>query len=234
MLERWSSGSSSWGAANGCDCSSVSAASSQLLDAEADPSLRSLLGKTALEGLQATHGEARKQRFREQHEAWAHDQGHGAWWQRWTDAVGTDESRMEQQFDNEMEALRGAVNRQATNQGGMRAAQRAELQQLTNLRQQEVLQQRKQHQAEFQRRQQQRLACAEHAHDKTRTATQAAPWSHAMALVWKWGQLSQQAPPVQKLTLIIKATSEQPMKVAAHSSQVRAKSRGEPSVQPAE
>ena len=52
---------------------------------------------------------------------------------------------MEQQFDSEMEALRGAVNRQATNQGGMRMAQRAELQQLTNLRQAEVLQQRKQH-----------------------------------------------------------------------------------------
>ena len=58
------------------------------------------------------------------------------------------------------------MNRQATNQGGMRAAQRAELQQLTNLRQAEVLQQRKQHQAEFQRRQQQRLASAEHAHDQ--------------------------------------------------------------------
>ena len=55
---------------------------------------------------------------------------------------------------------------QATNQGGMRVAQRAELQQLTNLRQTEVLQQRKQHQAEFQRRQQQRLASAEHAHDQ--------------------------------------------------------------------
>ena len=73
---------------------------------------------------------------------------------------------MEQQFDSEMEALRGAVTRQATNQGGMRMAQRAELQQLTNLRQTEVLQQRKQHQAEFQRRQQQRLASAEHAHDQ--------------------------------------------------------------------
>ena len=45
----------------------------------------------------------------------------------------------------------------------MRTERRAELQQLTNLRQAEVLQQRKQHQAEFQRRQQQRLASAEHA-----------------------------------------------------------------------
>ena len=116
--------------------------------------------------LQATQSDAGKQRVREQHEAWAHDQGYGAWWQRWADAVGTDESHMEQQFDSEMEALRGAVNRQATNQGGMREAQRAELQQLTNLRQTEVLQQRKQHQAEFQRRQQQRLASAEHACDQ--------------------------------------------------------------------
>ena len=116
--------------------------------------------------LQANHSEAGKQRVREQHEAWAHDQGYGAWWQRWAEAVGTDESRMEQQFDSEMEALRGAVTRQTTNQGGMRMAQRAELQQLTNLRQTEVLQQRKQHQAEFQRRQQQRLATAEHAHDQ--------------------------------------------------------------------
>ena len=95
--------------------------------------------------LQATHSDAGKQRVREQHEAWAHDQGYGAWWQRWADTVGTDESHMEQQFDSEMEALRGAVTRQATNQGGMRVAQRAELQQLTNLRQAEVLQQRKQH-----------------------------------------------------------------------------------------
>ena len=78
--------------------------------------------------LQATQSDAGKQRVREQHEAWAHDQGYGAWWQRWADTVGTDESHMEQQFDSEMEALRGAVNRQATNQGGMRVAQRAELQ----------------------------------------------------------------------------------------------------------
>ena len=79
---------------------------------------------SCITALQANQSEAGKQRVREQHEAWAHDQGYGAWWQRWTDAVGTDESHMEQQFDNEMEALRGAVNRQATNQGGMRACAR--------------------------------------------------------------------------------------------------------------
>ena len=67
--------------------------------------------------LQANQSEAGKQRVREQHEAWAHDQGYGAWWQRWAEAVGTDESRMEQQFDSEMEALRGAVTRQVKPSG---------------------------------------------------------------------------------------------------------------------
>ena len=134
--------------------------------------------------LQANQSEAGKQRVREQHEAWAHDQGYGAWWQRWAEAVGTDESRMEQQFDSQMEALRGAVTRQTTNQGGMRMAQRAELQQLTNLRQTEVLQQRKQHQAEFQRRQQQRLASADGA--RTRPRREQQPSQCHGVKRWRW------------------------------------------------